>query len=56
MLPRDALSSFMVWNTGGGFWWSAKGEVLKITKELCSDPQIQIRLDQTTLLPQYLKC
>ena len=29
MLPRHALSSFMVWNTGVGPWWAATAEIFK---------------------------
>jgi len=29
MLPRHALSSFMVWNAGIGPWWAATAEILK---------------------------
>ena len=29
MLPRHALSSFMVWNAGFGPWWSATAEIKK---------------------------
>jgi len=29
MLPRHALSSFMVWNAGVGPWWAATAEIKK---------------------------
>jgi len=29
MLPRHALSNFMVWNAGVGPWWAATAEILK---------------------------
>ena len=29
MLPRRALSSFMVWNAGVGPWWAATAEIFK---------------------------
>jgi len=29
MLPRHALSSFMVWNAGIGPWWAATTEIFK---------------------------
>jgi len=29
MLPRHALSSFMVWNAGVGPWWAATAEIFK---------------------------
>ena len=29
MLPRHALSSFIVWNAGVGPWWAATAEIFK---------------------------
>ena len=36
MLPRHALSSFMVWNAGVGPWWAATAEIFSINFPPCS--------------------
>ena len=61
VLPRHALSSFMVWNAGVGPWWAATAEILKkrgsvlsclTTNPTRSDDSVASILKFKTISPQ----